>query len=101
MDLSLELYIILLVACSISSLLSMVTLVIASLALAKVIGVEKSTHSVQMIPVDPDIDAHNQRMMSDWAMKEENIDKQDKMFKEDLEEQLPEFYEEEKEVYSY
>lgn len=77
-------------------------LIIGCIALSKAVGIEKSTHTVQMMPVDPEIDAHNKKIMEQWATKEEAIAKQEKLFKEELEDKMPEFYpeDEDKEVFS-
>lgn len=63
---------------------------------------EKSTHTVQMVPVDEEIDKANQEFMKKWASSEEAIAKQNKLYKEDVEEAMPEFAldDEDKEIFS-
>lgn len=60
---------------------------------------EKSTHSVQFMPVDKEIDEHNQALMDEetedheevWATSDEELDKQRKLYNKDLEDIMPEF----------
>lgn len=58
-----------------------------------------STHTVTYAPVDKEIDEANK----EWATKNESLKKQQDMFREDIENEMPEFYEDEddKEVFSY
>lgn len=76
--------------------------IFASVALIKIIAMEKSTHTVQMVPVDEEIDKANQEFMKKWASSEEAIAKQNKLYKEDVEEAMPEFAldDEDKEIFS-
>lgn len=76
--------------------------VFASVALIKIIAMEKSTHTVQMVPVDEEIDKANKEYMKKWASSEEAIAKQNKLYKEDVEEAMPEFAldDEDKEIFS-
>lgn len=85
----------------ISGVLSLVALILGALALTKTIGLEKSTHTVQMMPIDPEIDKINNKYVEEWATKEESISEQEKLFREDLEEKMPEFLEEDKEIISW
>jgi hypothetical protein len=101
MQVSNELYIFLIVASCVSLIISGIGTIIGLMALAKVIGVEKSTHTVQLTPVDPEIDAHNQKLIKDWATSEAELDKQRKMSKEELEDKMPEFYKDEDEIISF
>lgn len=84
-------------------LFSIVTLFVSILALSKVNGLERSTHSVQMIPVDEEIDKYNQDVVDSWATSDESLEKQRKLFREDLEEEMAEFApsEEDKKIYSF
>lgn len=76
--------------------------IFASVALIKIIAMEKSTHTVQMVPMDEEIDKANQEFMKKWASSEEAIAKQNKLYKEDVEEAMPEFAldDEDKEIFS-
>lgn len=58
-----------------------------------------STHTVQYAPVDKEIDKANE----EWSTKQEAIRKQNKLFSEEVEEEMPEFAQddEDKEVYSF
>jgi len=58
-------------ACIISS----ISLIIGLYCLVKVLAMEKSTHSVQYVPLD-----------EAWATEDKEIDKINKQFKEDTEE---------------
>ena len=55
---------------------SIIALVLGFIALAKVYGVEKSTHSVQFMPAEK---------FSDWATPESEINQINEEFKEELE----------------
>lgn len=74
----------------------------SSIALIKIIAMEKSTHTVQMVPIDEEVDKANQEFMKQWATSEEAIAKQNKLYKEDVEEAMPEFAleDEDKEIFS-
>jgi hypothetical protein len=92
----------------VTTVISIVALIIATIgtiigvfALIKVEALSRSTHTVQLTPIDPEIDAHNQKLMKEWATKEEVIDKQRKMAKEEMEDKLEEFVEDEVEIISY
>ena len=101
--LSNELYIALMVGACTSLLFASISIIIGLMALAKVIGVEKSTHTVQLTPIDTEIDAHNSKLMKEWATSEEELNKQRKMAKEELEDKMPEFFpeEDEEKIISY
>lgn len=60
-------------------------------ALIELRSFNKSTHQVQYMPIDPDIDKENEKLLNEWATSEKSIEKQNKLFKEDLEETMPEF----------
>lgn len=95
-----------LVAAIVSSVFSVLALLLAGVALIKCIGAEKSTHSVQYMPIDPEIDKMNEQFLKEkdkWATSEESLAEQMKAFKEDLEDQMPEFApdDEDKKIYSF
>jgi len=81
---------------STSLIIGFLGLLIGFLALAKAVGIEKSTHQVQYVPVDPEIDKANEEYLSqvkekNWATNDTAISAQQDMFKEDLEDMMPEF----------
>lgn len=82
-------------------ILAVISTILSIYSLVKVMAMEKSTHTVQLMPVDEDIDKHNQKIMEEWATSEESIAKQQKMYREDLEDEMPELYEDKPEVISF
>lgn len=80
------------------TILTTVSLIFSMASLIKVIAMEKSTHSVQFMPIDEEIDKANK----DWASSEEAIKKQQKMYQEEIEDEMPEFAltDEDKETFS-
>lgn len=83
--------------------------ILASYAAVKVVAMEKSTHSLQYMPVDPQLDKENQAFMEqmsvddNWATSDDSIRKQQEIFKKDMEENLEYFYpeEEDKKTFSF
>jgi hypothetical protein len=68
-------YQIIILVCSITAcIFSIIALCLAFLSLAKAIGLEKSTHSVQFMPADE---------VRQWATPEKDIDEINKEFKEE------------------
>ena len=90
-------------------------LLIACLAYIKAQAIERSTHTVQMMPIDPAVDAHNEAFLNSkvkdqdglkgesWATSPDSLRKQREMFNEDLEDNMPEFAttDEDKEIISF
>lgn len=83
-------------------------IILGTIAYAKVIGMANSTHSVQYVPMDPLVDRQNEDYLKKqqgmgWATDSDALDEQNKLFKEDLEDLMPEFAEdeEEKKIYSF
>lgn len=69
--------------------------IIGLVALVKTIAAAKSTHSVQYVPMDEEIDRANNEYMKKneaWATKESAIAKDQEEFRENLEDAMPEFY---------
>lgn len=97
----------------ISTILALSGLIIACIALSigclayiKSQAIEASTHSIQYMPIDPAVDEHNEKLLNkdkSWATSEETIKKQQKLFTEELEENMPEFAlsDEDKEIISF
>jgi hypothetical protein len=66
--------------------------IFACVAFINVKALEKSTHQVTYMPIDEAIDKENQKYMEEtWATQEESIAKQKKLYKEDLQDVMPEF----------
>lgn len=86
----------------VSIILVPVCLLLAIAAYIKVAAMEKSTHSIQYMPVDPEIDKANQEYINKWATSEEAINKENKLYQEELEDEMPEFAldDEDKEILS-
>ena len=83
---------------------SIIGIIFALVAYTKVIAMEKSTHQVTYMPIDPKIDEENTAFMEkEWATQEEDLTKQKKLYKEDLEDVMPEFApgDEDKKIYSF
>ena len=83
-------------------------LILGSIAYCKVMAMSLSTHSVQYMPMDPTVDSDNEEFIekqrgTGWATGTESMDEQNKMFKEDVEDLMPEFgvEEDEKKIYSF
>lgn len=82
--------------------LGFLALAIGIYAMIKIIAVESSTHTVQMVPVDEEIDRANKDFMNKWATGEEAIKRERKLYQEELEDEMPEFAlsDEDKETFS-
>lgn len=95
--------IIILTATIVSSVFSLFSLGLAVAALIKTIAAEKSTHSLQYVPIDPQVDQANKEYLEGWATSEDALEKQRKAFREELKEDMPELYpdEEDKKIYSF
>ena len=89
----------LLIACAIISTLA---LLFSSVSVILLIAREKSTHTVHMVPIDEEIERANKEYLKKWSTSEEAINKQNKLFQEDVEKEMPEFAldEEDKEIFS-
>jgi predicted Holliday junction resolvase-like endonuclease len=90
-------------------LIAVLGTVIAVYSLIEVKSIQRSTHSIQYMPVDDAIDKENQEFIKslqtkkeEWATTEESLNKQRKLFKEDVENVMPEFAEDdEPEILSF
>ena len=96
-----DLSIIVLVMSIIGLTIACISAILAAFALIKVIAMEKSTHTIQY--VDPEIEKANKEFLDEWATPDSALEEQDKLYKEDLEELMPEFAtsKEDKEIYSF
>lgn len=93
MLISQELYIFLCVSSILGLTFGLISTIIGSIALVRVIAAEKSTHTVTYAPIDEEIDKANSEYLEKWATRDSVIAKDQKDYKEDLEEDMPDFYE--------
>ena len=86
----------------VSIILVPVSLVLGIVALIKIVAMEKSTHSVQYVPIDEEIDKANEEYMQKWATSDSAIKKEQKLYNEELQDEMPEFTltDEDKEIFS-
>lgn len=89
----------LLIACSI---ISTIALIFSIVNTVMILAREKATHTVQMVPVDEEIDRANKEYLEKWATSEKAIKKENKLYKEEIDTDMPEFSisDEDKEVFS-
>jgi len=85
-----------------SLVVASLALLLAVVAIIMIVAREKATHTVQMVPVDEEIERANEEFLKQWATSDEAISKQNKMHREEVEEQMPEFAldDEDKEIFS-
>ncbi len=79
-----------------SSILSLTgtifAIILSLLSYAKITGIEKATHSVQYVPMDPMTDRENEEFLDEnqqrkrWDTSEEALTEQDKVYRKDMEE---------------
>lgn len=88
---------------TLGGILGILSLLISIYAIIEVKALMKSTHSIQYMPIDPKIDAENEEILNEWATSEDSIFEQEKLFKENLEEAMPDLVpdEAEKKRYSF
>jgi len=90
-----------LIACGIISTLA---LLLSIVSIIMMVAKEKATHTVQMIPIDEEIDRANAEFLKkdSWATSEEAIKKENKMYKEEVEDEMPQFAldDDDKEIFS-
>jgi len=82
---------------------SLISVVLSILSWTKVQALEKSTHTVQMVPIDEEIDKANRDYMEQWATSQKSLEEQAKMDIEDRDDLMPEFAssEEDKKTYTF
>lgn len=97
----------------ISACTSFVAFTLGIIAVIELRAFKKSTHQIQYMPLDNEIDKHNQKYLEKlgadpfseedlWATPDTAIEKQNKLYREELEEKLPEMVSSEKpEKYSF
>jgi hypothetical protein len=92
---------ILIISASIIGLtIACVSFIVATLSLCRIIGLEKSTHQIQYVPVDEEIEKANE----EWrATESTTFEEQEKLYKQQLEDELPEFAlnDEDKKTFSF
>ena len=89
-----ELTVVLLVSSIIALFFGILGFVLGLSALIKVNALKESTHTVQWMPLKED---------ETWATSDESLDTQNKLFKKELEEKMPEFAldDEDKKIFSF
>ena len=75
----------------ISLTISVISAIVGSYAAIQVVALRNSTHSVTYMPIDPEIEKANREYAEQWATEDSEIDKQNKMWGKDLEENMPDF----------
>ena len=74
---------------------SVLTCIFSFAAYARVIGIEKATHSVQYVPMNPEFDRQNEEFLQksqkedDWATSTESLLKEDEAYRKDMDEVMP------------
>lgn len=88
---------------TLGGMLGFLGLIMSIYAIIEVKALQRSTHSVQYMPIDPEIDKENSEYTNKWATSEASLREQDKLYNEDLEAQMPSFLpdEEDKKTYSF
>ena len=94
-------------AISISALIiGSLALLIGSIALIMIIARDRATHTVQMVPMDDEINRANEEYLKSqegsWATSEAAINKDQKLYNEEMEDEMPEFSltDDDKEIFS-
>lgn len=105
MSISIELYITLLTCSFLGGLLSIGAVILSCVSYINVIGLKNSTHSVQYMPINPEIDQENEAFLKkeNWATSQEAIIKEESLYKEELAANMPQFSidEEDREILSF
>ena len=85
-----------------SGIISTLALLLSSIAMIMMIAREKATHTVQLVPVDEEVERANAEYMKQWNTSDDAINKQNKMHQENTEQNMPEFSldDEDKEIFS-
>ena len=95
-----DLSIIVISASIIGLTIACVSFIVASLALCKIIGLEKSTHQVQFVPIDEEINKANEEF---HATTGESLAAEQKLYNDEIAESMPEFAlsDEDKKTFSF
>jgi hypothetical protein len=77
-----------------------ISCIVGCLALCKIIGLEKSTHQVQFVPIDEEINKANEEFR---ATPSSVLAEEQKLYNQQLEDEMPEFAlsEEDKKTFSF
>jgi hypothetical protein len=83
--------------------------IIGTLAFIEVKSIQRSTHQIQYMPVDDAIDKENEAFLKtvnsddSWATSPDSIKKQETLYKEELESEMPNFVstDEDQEIISF
>lgn len=78
----------LVIACLI---LATISLLMSIITIVMIMARDRATHTVQLMPVDEEIDRANEEYMKEWASSDEGIKKQNDLHKEEIEASMPEF----------
>ena len=83
-------------------IISILALLLSVINLIMFIAKEKATHTVQLVPVDEEVDRANQEYMKKWATSEEAIKKENKLYQEEVQDEMPQFAldDDDKEIFS-
>lgn len=79
---------------------SALTCIFSMVAYAKVVGMQNSTHSVQYMPMDPEVERDNKNFVEKqhedgWATTEASFKEEDKKYRKEVDEYMPQFSEQE------
>jgi len=88
-------------ASSLLSIINIFGLFLSIYSIIEVKALKRSTHSVQYVPIDTEIDKANEDFIEKWATSEEVIEDQEKRYKEELEEEMPTLYSKDNKRYSF
>jgi len=72
-------------------IIATISFLIGTLCYVRVLAMEKSTHTVQMVPMDEEIDAINKKYTEECATSDKAIDTENSLYKDDLEDNLTPF----------
>ena len=80
-------------------ILTIISLLYSIKAHTSVLSMEKSTHTVTYTPIDKEIDKANE----EWSTKQSTLEKERKLYSEDIEDNMPEFSmdDDDKKIYSF
>ena len=87
MIISIELYVVLMICSFLGILLSIGAIILGSISYLTVTGLKNSTHNVQYVPIDPEVDKENEK----WATSQAAINKEENLYRDELEANMPLF----------
>jgi hypothetical protein len=85
------------------AILGLLAFLMGIFALVELRSFNKSTHQIQYVPIDNEIDKANEEFLQkmgkdpfedEWATSDKSIAKQNKLYKEELEDKMPEMVDE-------